>query len=671
VQSRDRILIVGGDDAQRGRYIEELRAAGLTVEARGGVIEDAEGADLVLVAGGAEGSRRDGFGAVMDAVSAARKAAGAAAVVVCVSRDADPALLNEMITAALSSGADDVVVCPPAAGALIARIRAGLKMSLARVSLERFERYGDALAHLGNSIGVTLETPEILSDILGRVCEAVGWTRVALMLCTDETNSVLLVSASDDPSSMKVPIKLDRYPELRAAFESREPVLVEDARSSALLGPWAEVAAEKGGRALLAVPLLVERKVAGALLLRNYVARPPLGPRAIDFLRVAASMLGLVLKSGRVFEGLREQTRRLAMSRYNEERRTRALEQYKDFFEASTDGMIVLDAEAAILYVNRAAEQMTGYAREGLNGKDFTELVSPGQRQSLAHIVKQVVGGANLEVFDVALSTTSGETLTVSVSSSPVLAEHGGAVLAFRDVTEARALEGELRKTSDFLERLIDSAIDGIICADLRGNILIFNQGAARLYGYSPGEVVSKLPVWKLYPDGVARAIMTELRSSDHGGVGRMEPTRREIVTKDGELVPVSLAASIVYEDGREIATVGIVSDLRERIKIEQRLAQAQEKLLVTEKQALIAELAGTTAHELNQPLTSVMGYSELLKKKMSPDDVHYRAVDIILREAERMAEIVRKIGKITRYETKAYVGSTQILDLDKSTTDG
>jgi PAS domain S-box-containing protein len=668
VQGRDRILIVGGDDTQRSAFLDELRGAGFAVEARGGVIEDAEGADLVLVAGGAEGSRRDGFGAVMDAVTAARKAAGAAAVVACVPRDAE----SDAVEGALASGADDIVVCPPAAGVLLARVRAGIKMSAARVSLERFERYGDALSHLGNAVGITLETSEALSDILGRVCEAVGWTRVALLLSTDETNeSVLLVSASDDPSSMKVPIRLERYPEVRAAFDSREPVLVEDAKSSALLGPWAELAAEKGGRALLAVPLLVERKVAGALLLRNYAARPPLGPRAIDFLRVASSMLGLVLKSGRVFEGLREQTRRMALSRYNEERRTRALEQFKDFFEASTDGMVVLDAEAAILYVNRAAEQMTGYAREGLMGRDFTELVSPGQRQSLANIIKQVVGGVNLEVFDVALSTTSGESLTVSVSSSTVLSEHGGAVLAFRDVTEARALEGELRKTSDFLERLIDSTVDGIICADMRGNILIFNQGAARLYGYSPGEVVGKLPAWKLYPDGVARAIMAELRSAEHGGVGRMEPSRREIVTKDGELVPVSLAASIVYEDEREIATVGIVSDLRERIKIEQRLQQAQEKLVVTEKQALIAELAGTTAHELNQPLTSVMGYSELLKKKMSPDDVHYRAVDIILREAERMAEIVRKIGKITRYETKAYVGSTQILDLDKSTTDG
>ena len=183
--------------------------------------------------------------------------------------------------------------------------------------------------------------------------------------------------------------------------------------------------------------------------------------------------------------------------------------------------------------------------------------------------------------------------------------------------------------------------------------------------------MIGKIPVWKLYPDGVARNIMAELRAVEHGGVGRLEPSRRDIVTKDGELVPVSLAASIVYEDGREIASVGILSDLRDRLRIEQRLQQAQEKLIVTEKQALIAELAGTTAHELNQPLTSVMGYSELLKKKMSPDDSNYRAVDIILREAERMAEIVRKIGRITRYETKAYVGSTQILDLDKSTTDG
>jgi PAS domain S-box-containing protein len=260
--------------------------------------------------------------------------------------------------------------------------------------------------------------------------------------------------------------------------------------------------------------------------------------------------------------------------------------------------------------------------------------------------------------------------MRVSVSTSTALADSGAVVFAFRDVTLARALEDELRKTKDFLERLIDAAIDGIIAADMKGRVMVFNPGAERVFGYRAEEVIGKIPVWDLYPAGVAREIMAGLRSADKGGVGRLEPSRREVLAKGGEAVPVSLAASIIYEDGREVATVGIFGDLRDRLRIEESLAEAREKLILSEKQAVIAELAGTTAHELNQPLTSVMGYAELLQKRMAPDDANRRAVDIVLREAERMAEIVRKIGKITRYQTKAYVGSTTILDLDKSTTE-
>jgi PAS domain S-box-containing protein len=662
-QPVERILVVGGDDSARDRYVAELRGAGYEAESRAGVLEDAEGADLVLVAGGAPNSRRDGFGAVVDAVTAARKASGVAAVLACVPRDAGA----EAIEASLESGADDVLVAPPIAGALLARVRAGLTTARVRADLERYERYGDVLVQIGAQGEIALEATEALHDILNRITEAVGWTRAALMLMGEDPTSLLLVSASDDAAPVKVPLVLTRYPEVRACMDTREPVLVEDTESSVLLGEWAKLAAEKGGRSLLAVPLIVERRVCGCLLLRSDQPHPPLPVRAIDFLRMSALQLGLVLRAGRVFEGLREQTNRMSLARYNEERRNRALDQYRDFFESASDGMVVLDAEARVLYLNRAAQQLTGYAQEGLGGQKFTDIVAEPQREALQPVVKQVAEGATLESFDLVMTTTSGEPITVSVASSSVLSEHGAAILSFRDVTERRALEAELRKTKDFLERLIDSTVDGIIAADLRGQVMIFNQGAARLYGFQPDEVIGKLPVWRLYPEGNARVIMSELRSEMHGGRGRLQPSRRDIVTKDGELVPVTLTASIIYEGEREVATVGIISDLRERIKIEQRLAQAQEKLVVTEKQALIAELAGTTAHELNQPLTSVMGYSELLKKKLSPEDTNYRAVDIILREAERMAEIVRKIGRITRYETKAYVGSTKMIDLDKS----
>jgi signal transduction histidine kinase len=100
---------------------------------------------------------------------------------------------------------------------------------------------------------------------------------------------------------------------------------------------------------------------------------------------------------------------------------------------------------------------------------------------------------------------------------------------------------------------------------------------------------------------------------------------------------------------------------------MEARLSEAQEELRAREKQALIAELAGAAAHELNQPLTSVLGYAELIRRRADDEPQVQKAVSTILTEAERMAEIVRKIGRITRYETKSYVGSSKILDLERS----
>jgi PAS domain S-box-containing protein len=223
----------------------------------------------------------------------------------------------------------------------------------------------------------------------------------------------------------------------------------------------------------------------------------------------------------------------------------------------------------------------------------------------------------------------------------------------------------ELSNTHDFLLRLIDSAVDGIVAADMRGNVILFNRGAERVFGWTADEVIGRMPVWQLYPDGVARALMAELR--DPRNEGKLTATRSEVVARGGERIPIELAASVVYQDGQEVATFGIFTDLRERLRIERSLAEAQERLVVSEKQAMIAELAGATAHELNQPLTSVIGYAELLLRRMGEGDRNRRAVEIVLREAERMAEIVRKIGKITRYESKPYVGNASIIDLEKS----
>ncbi len=229
-----------------------------------------------------------------------------------------------------------------------------------------------------------------------------------------------------------------------------------------------------------------------------------------------------------------------------------------------------------------------------------------------------------------------------------------------------RLLAQELRRTQALLEQLIDSSPDAVVACDLAGRVVLFNKAAERLTRYGAAEAIAGLDATRIYPQGVVDDILARLRSAGPGG--RVEGLRAEVLTRTAERVPVTISASLLVEGGGEMAWVAILVDQRERISIERRLTTAEEKLKESEKQAMIAELAGAAAHELNQPLTSVLGYADLLKRKTQPADPSFRSIDIIYREAERMAEIVRKIGRITRYETTTYLGNVRIVDIDKAT---
>jgi PAS domain S-box-containing protein len=246
----------------------------------------------------------------------------------------------------------------------------------------------------------------------------------------------------------------------------------------------------------------------------------------------------------------------------------------------------------------------------------------------------------------------------------------GVVIVSFRDVTADRAIAGELRKTTEFLERVIDSSADAIVAADTTGKITLFSRAAERLYGYSADQVVGRMNARELYPAGGARNISRLMKSPDHGGAGRLEGYRTDVLAKNGTLVPVLVSAARIVENGRHAGSVGVFTDLRERLGMERRLSEAQEELRAREKQAFIADLAGAAAHELNQPLTSVSGYAQLILRRLPEGSPHAEELRVILAEAERMAEIVRKIGKITRYETKNYVGAAKIVDLDRASGD-
>jgi len=496
-----------------------------------------------------------------------------------------------------------------------------------------------------------------LHDAVLHLAQSLRASTVAIVSLGGEPETLQLVADSDEHRTSAGADTLLSLPVIREALIARDVAVT--------------ARAEEGSAFFAAFPILEGRKARGVLLTLYEGPDTPAGALRDEVVlcgKAAAALVAVALPNGKPADRAGQKTKRVTLTDVTRERRLRAIERYRAFIDSASDGMVVVDGSGNVLYMNRAAEHVTGYARKGLEGKSLTQIVPDSQRSLLEGKVAQAVKARPVENFDLEIITTSSDQITVSVASIGILSEYGAAIFAFRDVTLARGLEVELRRTSEFLERILNSAVDGIIAADLKGTIILFNSGAERICGHHASDVIGKMSVKELYPPRVAQEIMRLLRSSRRGGEGRLEPVRRELKSATGELIPVSISAALVFDDaGREIATVGIFSDLRERLRMEDRLAKAQEKLAVSEKQTVAIELAGAAAHELNQPLTSIMGYTQMLLRKLDPDSPQQRALETILSESERMAAIVRQLGSVTRYETKTYVGGAQILDLGRS----
>ena len=146
---------------------------------------------------------------------------------------------------------------------------------------------------------------------------------------------------------------------------------------------------------------------------------------------------------------------------------------------------------------------------------------------------------------------------------------------SIRDVTRQKNLELALKETEAFLEKLILSSPIAIVAADRYGDILLMNPAAEDLFGYPNAFAVRNITAEQLYPPGTASSIMRQLKD----GHGKLPSIKTTIINTHGEAIPVDLTASIIYEDGEEVATVGIYTDLREKLAVENKLKTAQAQL--------------------------------------------------------------------------------------------
>jgi len=328
-------------------------------------------------------------------------------------------------------------------------------------------------------------------------------------------------------------------------------------------------------------------------------------------------------------------------------------EKLRRLFERVRHGLFISSKEGRFLDCNQALLDMLGYpSKEEFLKIDIVRdlYVNPEDRKILKEKSER---GGYVKDMEVEFKKKNGDKITVLLTGHPIKNEEGetiGYEGINLDITERKRIEDELREANEFFMNLIESSVDGIIAADMKGNIFIFNKGAEALTGYTAEEVIGKFHITKIYPEGLAKEIMKKLRSPEYGGVGKFIPTQLKVVNKFGEEIHVQISAALIYNGaGQEVASVGIFTDLRSRLLMEKKLQETHLQLVSSEKMASLGKLAAGIAHEINNPLGGILIYSSLMMEDLPEEDPKRGDLARIVQETGRCKEIVKSLLEFAR----------------------
>jgi two-component system cell cycle sensor histidine kinase/response regulator CckA len=215
--------------------------------------------------------------------------------------------------------------------------------------------------------------------------------------------------------------------------------------------------------------------------------------------------------------------------------------------------------------------------------------------------------------------------------------------------------EKALRASELRLRTLVQLAPDAIIMADIFGAITLCNRAAASLFGYTEAELAGRRlsELFNVQDDGKGAAVVAELART--GSIHNLEMA---VPSCGGEPVPVEVSASALREDGGAPGGfVAIWRDISDRKRAEKERTMLQLELLQAQKLSAIGELAAGVAHELNNPLTGILLYSELSLKKLGaqgPERDGYlqklpKDLEMIRDSALRCDRIVRGLLELSR----------------------
>jgi PAS domain S-box-containing protein len=301
--------------------------------------------------------------------------------------------------------------------------------------------------------------------------------------------------------------------------------------------------------------------------------------------------------------------------------------------DSSDDPIISKDLDGIIMSWNPAATRVFGYREEEMIGQPILRLIPPDLHYEEEEILRKLRAGERIEHYETVRLRKSGEKIAVSVTISPVKDETGrviGASKIARDISDRRRND-EIRVQ---LAAIVDSADDAIISKDLNGIVRSWNAGAYRMFGYTAEEMIGQ-SILRIIPEKLhyeEDEILQKLRCGER--IDHYETRRQK---KNNDLIDVSVTISPMRDStGAVIGASKIARDISDRKRVEQLLIQS-EKLAVT------GRMAASIAHEINNPLESVVNLIFLARQDNAEGSKTYRYLLTAEEELERVSHLARQ----------------------------
>jgi two-component system NtrC family sensor kinase len=325
-----------------------------------------------------------------------------------------------------------------------------------------------------------------------------------------------------------------------------------------------------------------------------------------------------------------------------------AEEKYRTIFENSASAITVTDENENIIAWNRTAEVLLGMDRDDLYQRPVRSLYPEVEWKRIRD--QKVRDKGMQQHLETRITRKNGEIVDVDLSLSILKGPEGqltGSIAIITDITEQKKAEDALRRSEQKLKHYLDSSPDAIFTMDRKGTLLYGNRAAERITGYNKEELLGQsiLDINLLAPEYMEKTseVLQRLEAGEPTG-----PDEAEVIRKDGSHIFMEMST---YPTGQGSRTeiIGVARDITERKRAEEEKRRMEQQLQLAGRLAAVGELAAGVAHELNNPLSAIQGFAQLLERNADIQGSIRQDMETILKEAQRASRITSNLLSFAR----------------------